>query len=77
MSNTSCSDNDVLLHHRSYVLRCLPVGRTEAALGHWRFTIEEAEPDSTRMAFSDLEGLIRYLSAEFESPSMSENNCSG
>lgn len=54
---------------RSFVLRCLPVRRASSDPEHWRFSIQEAEPESRRHAFDTIDDLLEYLRRELERPS--------
>jgi len=53
--------------YRAYVLRCLPVRAGPGCPLTWRFSLQAADADAPRHAFSRFEDLAAFLQAELAS----------
>ena len=53
-------------HHRAYLLRCWQEGRAAAGEERpWRFLVEDVLGQGSQRGFTDLDGLVAFLQAEF------------
>jgi hypothetical protein len=48
------------------VVRCVALRRANGAARQWRFSVQEAEPESRRQSFNTLEELLEHLRSELD-----------